>query len=98
MCVFNCYYIIDSANLSELVIGSDSRGADVEYLKISMILSKKQFLTHSQYCVNILRSVNDSDGQEWSCNGRSNFKYIKLELSTLIEAVVSNNAWVAPTT
>jgi hypothetical protein len=77
---------------------SDSRGVYVEYLEISITLTKQQFLTQFQYFEYMVRSFNESDGQEWLCNGRSHFKYMKFEISTLIEAVVSNNAWVAPTT
>jgi hypothetical protein len=51
MSVIYCYYIIDVISLCELVSVSDSRGLHVEYLEISIILSKQQFLTHSQYFI-----------------------------------------------
>ena len=49
MSVINCYYIIDVISLCELVSESDSRGLHVEYLEISYVLSKQQFLTHFHY-------------------------------------------------
>ena len=83
MSVIYCYYIIDVTTLCELVSVSDSQGLHVEYLEISIILSKKQFLTHSQYFGYPVLSVNDSDGLEWlSTRSGHHFKYMKLLLST----------------
>ena len=79
MSVIYCYYIIDVVScLCELVSVSDSRGLHVEYLEISIILSKQQFMTHSQYFEYPVISVNDSDGVEWLSTGSGNhFKYMK---------------------
>ena len=49
MTIIYCYYIIDVTSLCELVSVSDSPGLHVEYLEISIYLSKQQFLTHSLY-------------------------------------------------
>ena len=77
MSVINCYYIMDSVSLCELVSVSHSRGVHVEYLEISIMLSKKQ------YFVYIALSVNDSDGVEWLSTGSGHhFKYMKLLIST----------------
>ena len=40
MSVIYCYYIIDANCLCELVSVSDNGGLNVEYLEISVILSK----------------------------------------------------------
>ena len=69
MSIIYWYYIIDKISLCELVSVSDSRGVHVEYLEISIILSKKQFMTHSQYFIYPVRSVNDCDQLEWLRNG-----------------------------
>ena len=83
MTIINCYYITDVTALCELVSVSDSRGVHVEYLEISKILSKQQFMTHSQYFAYPVRSVNDSDGVKWLSTGSGHhFKYMKLVLST----------------
>ena len=82
MTVIYCYYITDVISLCELVSVSDSRGLHVEYLEISIILSKQQFLTHSQYFVYIVLSVNNFDLLEWLSSGIGHFKYMKPLLST----------------
>jgi hypothetical protein len=74
MSVIDCYYIKDVICLSELVSVSDSRGVHVEYLEISLILSKQQFMTHSQYFVCPGRSFNDCDKHEWLSDRRGHFK------------------------
>ena len=65
MSLINCYYITDVASLCELVSVSDSRGLYVEYLEISLLLSKQQFLTHFQYFLYIGLSVNNFDLLKW---------------------------------
>ena len=78
MSLISCYYITDVISLCELVTVSDSRGLNVEYLEISLALSKQQFLTHSQYFVNPGLSVNNFDLLEWLSSGSGHFKYMKL--------------------
>ena len=81
MNVIYCYYIIDAAYLCEFLSVSESRGVQVEYLELSPTMSKQQFMTHSQYFVYPVLSVNDSDWLEWLSTGNSNhFKYMKLLL------------------
>ena len=83
MSLIYCYYIKDVIScLCELVSVSDTGGLHVEYLEISIILSKSQFLTHSQYFVYPALSVNNFDLLEWLRNGIGHFKYMKPLLST----------------
>ena len=49
MIVIYCYYITDATSLFELVSVSDYGGLNVEYLEISIRLSKMQFMTRSHY-------------------------------------------------
>ena len=82
MSVIYCYYIIDAVSLCELVSVSDSRGFHVEYLEISIMLSKKQFMAQSQYFIYPGLSGNDSDLLEWLINRSNHVKYMKLLEST----------------
>ena len=98
MIVINCNHIIDGFSLFELLSALDSGGVGVEYLEISLILSKKQFMPHFQYFEYNRLSVNVFDRYEWFNIESGYLKYMQLIHSTQIEAVVINNAWGAPTT
>ena len=83
MSVINCYYIIDvTISLCELVSVSDTRGLNVKYLQISFALTQYEFISHSQYFVYPILSCNLCDGYEWLHEGSSQFKYLKIEVST----------------
>jgi hypothetical protein len=70
---------------------SDFGGFDVNYFKISIILSQNQLMTHSQYFIYPVHCINNCYWREWLGEGSSHFKYVELLISTKIEAIVINN-------
>jgi hypothetical protein len=47
MSVINCYYIVDSVSLCELVSVSDTGGLNVKYFQISLPLPQYKIMANS---------------------------------------------------
>ena len=91
MSVIKCYYITDTASLSELVSWCDSGGVDINYLKPPVTLSQKQLMTHYHYFVYFMLSSNLCDGCEWLGGESCHFKYLKIGASSYIEVAITNH-------
>ena len=93
MSFINCYYITDGiSSLCELVSTSDIGCVNINYFQPPSILPQYQLIIYSKYFVYITLSCNLCDWYEWLGEGSCQLKYLKITISTKIEAVVTNHA------
>jgi len=59
MSVINCYYIMDTPSLSELVSVSDTGGLNIKYFQVSWVISQYKFISYAQYFAYTVLSVNN---------------------------------------
>ena len=69
---------MDISSLGELVSARDEGLPKANYLQISLPLSKKQLIPHSQHFGNIVLGVNDCDWLERLGEGSSDIEDMQL--------------------